>query len=124
MFRVDSQTKQPVRLGGITGQVNSIVPVNGEIWLASQKGLGRVDFGSKIHRVDLDGALPFAARFLGAPIWLEGDIHPIVRYVDRETGTRDTIDSHQALPISVLSDPNWQQLRKKAMREENWRLSL
>jgi ligand-binding sensor domain-containing protein len=119
-FRVDSQTKQAVPVGRNTGHVYSIVPVNGELWLAAEHGAFRVDLGRKI-RIDLDGALPLAAWLFGDPVWLEGDTHPIVRYVDKETGRRDMPDTHQSLPITVLFDQNRHRLLEKTKDGNNWK---
>jgi hypothetical protein len=117
VFRVDSQTTQAVPLRGDTGLINSIVPVNGEIWLATDRGAFRVDRESKI-RIDLDGALPLAARLFGTPVWLEGDTHPIVRYIDKETGRRDILDTRQSLPIKILFDQDRGRLLEKSQGPE------
>jgi hypothetical protein len=101
-FRVDRKSTQAVRLAGPTG-ANSIIPVGDEIWLAAPGGSGtdvfRVDRRTKI-RVELDGSL----QLWGITAWLEGITHPIVRYIDTQTGEQNYASSEAAPTLIYDSD--------------------
>src|SRR5437762_153290 len=66
-----SATAQVVsRLAADTGQVYSAVPVNGEIWLASQNGAFRIDSKTKTPVQEGDTGYVYSIVPLNGEIWI------------------------------------------------------
>jgi hypothetical protein len=101
-FEFDRKSDQlmPVNFGDDTFQVSDIALVDGEIWILTEIGVFRRDQNTKI-KVDLDGELPVLTWVFRRPVWLEGDTHPIVSYVDKNNG-RPRYDTSLTQPIKVV----------------------